>query len=96
MKAAGWGACAGAEFGRRKLAGWLGGGVMEDKERHLLIDAICGVGVGRSYEFADRMMKAGLAEFCGNQWNEAWAWKRGALDGLTAEQLRALYEDAKK
>ncbi len=44
--------------------------------------------------FANDMTKRGLAEFCGNQWNEDWRWKRYALITKDVEELELIYAAA--
>ena len=60
--------------------------------KYILIDAIVGKGLGYNY-FAELMVKRGLAEFTGNQWNPDWAWNRQALDKLTTLELEEIYAD---
>lgn len=62
--------------------------------QELLVDALAGVGIS-NYGYADRMTKAGLAIFTGNQWNESWRWNRTALQKLTLKDLCARYQEAK-
>jgi hypothetical protein len=66
------------------------GFVMEFDYKTLLIDAICGRGTG-SMENSDAMTQMGLAEFCGNQWNEDWRWKRDKLAELEIGELSEIY-----
>lgn len=59
-------------------------------EKSMLIDAIIGKGF-KSMIYADNMTKLGLAEFCGNQWNPDWNWKRSELLKLDITQLQNIY-----
>lgn len=63
---------------------------MEFDYKTLLVDAICGRGTG-STKHSDAMTKIGLAEFCGNQWNEDWRWKRDKLAELEIGELSKIY-----
>ncbi len=63
--------------------------------KELLIDAICGAGFP-SFGFADEAVKAGKAEFTGNQWNDKWEWDREALARGTENELRTLYNKIKE
>ena len=63
--------------------------------KELLIDAIRGAGFP-SFDFADEAVKAGKAEFTGNQWNDKWEWNRKALARGTEDELRALYSKIKE
>ena len=56
----------------------------------ILVDAIVGAGIP-SITFAIKAEKAGLAVFTGNQYNEQWAWKRGALGEADIDALHDLY-----
>jgi len=69
----------------------LGGVPIKD----VLIDALRGYGFGSNMEFADRMVKKGLARFSGNQWNEDWQWETDQLVKLEIKDLVALYSIAK-
>ena len=63
--------------------------------KDVLIDALRGYGFGSNMEFADRMVKKGLARFSGNQWNEDWQWETDQLVKLEIKDLVALYSIAK-
>ncbi len=56
----------------------------------MLVDAIIGKGTG-SIDNSIKMANLGLAEFCGNQWNEDWRWKREKLMELSEYRLTEIY-----
>jgi len=59
-------------------------------DKTMLIDAICGVGLGGDY--GARMVSVGLADFTGDQHEERYAWSRTALERrLDVSQLIDLY-----
>lgn len=61
-------------------------------EKAVLVDAIIGSGAGLgSIDYCVKMEKIGLAEFCGNQWNEEWGWKRDELLKLDISELENIY-----
>ena len=62
--------------------------------KDVLLDALRGHGFS-SVEFADRMVKKGLARFSGNQWNEDWRLETDQLIKLETKDLVALYSIAK-
>lgn len=64
-------------------------------DKSLVVDAICGAGFG-TMTFAIEMQKKGLAEFTGNQHNEAWEWDKGKLLMLAVPELQVLYDRIKQ
>ena len=63
--------------------------------KELLVDAIYGSGFA-SIDQADAMTKVGLAEFCGNQWNEDWQWLKDKLIELDEAELTEIYKMSKR
>lgn len=63
----------------------------EELTKGLFIDAIMGSGVALSATKSDALVKAGVMEFTGNQWNENWQWKRSALKEYDLSDLQDLY-----
>jgi hypothetical protein len=68
-------------------------GVADSDRKNMIIDAICGLGFP-TMDYADAMTKDGLAEYCGNQWNEDWHWIRPKLALLEEEELDKIYQEA--
>ena len=62
--------------------------------KKLLVDAISGTTFG-SFSFANKMEKLGIAEFCGNQWNTDWRWKKSVLLTLDEQVLEQIYLEGK-
>ena len=58
--------------------------------KRILIDAIVGQGI-TSHEAAAYWVDQGLAEFCGNQHNEDWRFKREVLDKMSEVELVNVY-----
>lgn len=63
--------------------------------KKLLVNAIIGAGIP-SYEFAEDWTRAGFMEFCGNQYNEDWRWKRNKLEALDKGMLLGIYQSVAK
>ena len=61
----------------------------------VLVDKIC-LRNFKSMAHAVDMTHEGVAEFCGNQWNEDWRWKRDALLQLPRTRLLEIYGDVTK
>jgi hypothetical protein len=59
--------------------------------KQIFIDALMGHGL-RGTEYATRMEAEGAAEFCGNQHNPNWRWKRSVLEEMSESQLLGLYQ----
>lgn len=57
----------------------------------LITHALRGAGCP-GFELGDKLLRAGMAEQVGNQWNEAWVWSAPYLDSLSVDQLQKLYE----
>ena len=57
----------------------------------LILHALKGAGLPGDMSLCDRMVKAGMANFVGNQWNEAWEWNTVYLDSLDVPELQELY-----
>lgn len=60
----------------------------------LVIDAIIGVGLP-TMAIALMAERQKMADFCGNQHNEAWRWRRPMLEAWTLEALQSLYINLK-
>lgn len=58
--------------------------------KFILIDAIIGRGFP-TMVFADKMEKAGLARWTGDQHNPEWEWDRGKLKALNLDELDEIY-----
>lgn len=71
--------------------------LVQDSEidKVIIIDALCGAGLGFDDNFINPMVKLGIAEFYGNQNNEGWRWIRDKLDKLEYSVLWNLYASAK-
>lgn len=63
----------------------------EELTKGLFIDAIMGCGAAFSPSKCHELTKVGVMEFTGNQWNEAWQWKRSALAEYDLSDLQDLY-----
>ena len=59
----------------------------------LVIDAIVGIDFPSVLLFDEvqLLIKAGLAEFTGKQWNEKYEWRRDQLEKIELEKLQELY-----
>lgn len=66
---------------------------LEEFERELAIDALIGLGV--PHHKALTIEKNGFAEFCGNQYNDQYRWKRDVLETIPVNDLRILYTSLK-
>lgn len=59
---------------------------IKGSDKQLLVNAIIGCGsIGTFRE------ESGLIEFCGNQWNLDFKWKRKALEKLSIDDLACIY-----
>jgi len=65
---------------------------MSPNPKTLLVDSIILRGVA-DVRLCVTLTKRGFMEFCGNQWNEDWRWKRTELERLSEETLNKVYED---
>lgn len=63
----------------------------EELTKGLFIDAIMGRGQPADPMKCHELTKVGVMEFTGNQWNEAWQWKRSALAEYDLSDLQDLY-----
>jgi hypothetical protein len=63
--------------------------------RELLVDALIGIGLP-SYEFAENAVAHDLATFTGDQFNEAWSWRRSALEAMDSGELLVIYLAARR
>ena len=66
-----------------------------DLVKILLVDAIMGRGLP-TIELAIKYTNLGLAEFCGNQWNEDWRFEKEELLKCSIEYLEEVYNDISK
>ena len=49
----------------------------------------------KSMQECDNLTKVGLMEFCGNQWNEDWKWKKEILNSMIENDLWEIYKKYK-